>query len=398
MSDTRSLMILGAGIYQLPLIRAAKHMGLHTIVVSIPGPYPGFAEADEICYLDTRDEEGILKEARLHQVSGILTTGTDVAMRSIGRTCDELGLSGISYAAAQRLTDKARMKTAFKSAGVSSSDFYIVYNEAEALEAANKLGYPVMIKATDSSGSRGISRIDLAADVLRGFSYAQAASHANHFIVEKFARGTEIGLDAFVWDGQLKLCLPHTKHVYKTDKVTIPIGHSFPYPCSDTLNKKLRAEIEKLIRASGANNCALNADIFVDGNEQISVIEAGGRCGATTIPELITHSTGVSYYQEMIRAALGEEPHMDVFAMVPWTGMLICAPKNARVTAIDDAAIAALQSDELDISLDIKPGDTISVMRDGTDRIGQIIAKTDSVPLMHQHIDQILRYIQLSEL
>ena len=33
----RKIMILGAGIYQVPLIRKAKEMGLETLVVSIPG-------------------------------------------------------------------------------------------------------------------------------------------------------------------------------------------------------------------------------------------------------------------------------------------------------------------------------------------------------------------------
>ena len=48
-------MILGAGIYQVPLIRTARRMGLYTIVVSIPGDYPGFALADKIYELNTRD-------------------------------------------------------------------------------------------------------------------------------------------------------------------------------------------------------------------------------------------------------------------------------------------------------------------------------------------------------
>ena len=37
----QKLMILGAGIYQVPLIKKAQAMGLETIVVSYPGPYPG---------------------------------------------------------------------------------------------------------------------------------------------------------------------------------------------------------------------------------------------------------------------------------------------------------------------------------------------------------------------
>ena len=43
----KKIMILGAGIYQVPLILKAKEMGLYTLVVSYPGPYPGFALADE---------------------------------------------------------------------------------------------------------------------------------------------------------------------------------------------------------------------------------------------------------------------------------------------------------------------------------------------------------------
>lgn len=39
----KKLLILGAGIYQVPLIETAKRMGLETIVASIPGNYPGFA-------------------------------------------------------------------------------------------------------------------------------------------------------------------------------------------------------------------------------------------------------------------------------------------------------------------------------------------------------------------
>ena len=56
-------MILGTGIYQVPLIRTARRMGLYTIVVSIPGDYPGFALADKIYELNTRDKEAILAAA-----------------------------------------------------------------------------------------------------------------------------------------------------------------------------------------------------------------------------------------------------------------------------------------------------------------------------------------------
>ena len=73
-------MILGAGVYQLPLIKQAKEMGLTTIVASIPGDYPGFDCADKSYYIDTTDKESLLKVAKKEEIDGIVTTGSDVAV------------------------------------------------------------------------------------------------------------------------------------------------------------------------------------------------------------------------------------------------------------------------------------------------------------------------------
>ena len=139
-------MILGAGIYQVPLIRTARRMGLYTIVVSIPGDYPGFALADKIYELNTRDKEAILAAAEKEQIDGICTSGTDVAVSTIGYVCEKMHLSGIPYEAAEILTDKAKMKDAFRQGGVSAADGMRVRSAEEAQKAAEQLGYPVVVK------------------------------------------------------------------------------------------------------------------------------------------------------------------------------------------------------------------------------------------------------------
>ena len=105
----KKIMILGAGIYQVPLIRAAKEMGFFVIVVSIKGDYPGFALADKIYYINTTDREAVLKAAVSEKIDGICTTGTDVAVSSIGYVCEHMELSGISEKAADLVTDKAKI-------------------------------------------------------------------------------------------------------------------------------------------------------------------------------------------------------------------------------------------------------------------------------------------------
>ena len=106
----KKLMIMGAVIYQVPLIRKAREMGIYTIAVSIPGNYPGFAVADEVCHINTVDYEAVLKVAREKQIDGIVTAGTDVAVITIGKVCDELGLKGLSFEAARIASDKMLMK------------------------------------------------------------------------------------------------------------------------------------------------------------------------------------------------------------------------------------------------------------------------------------------------
>ena len=76
----KKLMIMGAGIYQVPLIKKAKEMGIYTIAVSIPGNYPGFALADKVIYENTVDYEKILEVAKAEKIDGIVTAGTDVAV------------------------------------------------------------------------------------------------------------------------------------------------------------------------------------------------------------------------------------------------------------------------------------------------------------------------------
>src|SRR5690606_2115830 len=100
------IMVLGAGISQVPLIRTAKQMGLKVIAASAKGNYPGFALADHIYYIDTTNIEGIYRAAADEGIDGICTTGTDVAVKALAYTADRLSLPGVSYKAALASSNK----------------------------------------------------------------------------------------------------------------------------------------------------------------------------------------------------------------------------------------------------------------------------------------------------
>ncbi|MBR2706536.1 MAG: ATP-grasp domain-containing protein [Mogibacterium sp.] len=383
------IMILGASVYQVPLIRTAKKMGLYTIVASIPGNYPGFSDADEICHINTTDKEAILEVCEREKISGICTSGTDVAVATIGYVNEHMGLAGISEQAAENACDKSAMKEAFKRGGVAASEFLKVCSYDEACDAADKIGYPVVVKCVDSSGSRGINVVNDRSGLKEAYEEAVRYSRKDYVLIEEKLSGTEIGVDGMIQGGEILLIAPHRKYTYTLNGATMPAGHSFPYYCTDDVRREIEKQITLAVRALGLDNCAFNSDVFVDG-DNVYIIEMGGRAGATGIPELISIHYGFDFYEKMIENALGRKVDLGrCSSRTKCMSRLLMSPVDGRITAIDEDRLDELRSRGNEIRTDYGPGSEVEHMYNGTTRIGDVITKTDDGP----ETDALLREI-----
>ena len=372
----KRIMILGAGLYQVPLIETAKRMGLETIVVSVPGPYRGFEIADRCYAIDTRDREKILQAAKEEEIGGICTTGTDVAVSSIGYVCEKLGLKGISPKAAETLCDKALMKEAFLRGGVSCARGERAYSKEQAEEIAGRLGYPVVVKRVDSSGSRGITVVSDRDGINGAYLHAREKTLHDYVVVEKLLKGREIGVDGFIRGGRVIFCAPHDKFLYHGKNTTVPMGHAFPLSCGAALREEIRRQMQLAADAVGADNCCFNADVFVDG-DKAWIIEMGGRCGATCIPELIRAHWDFDFYEAMITEAMGGQASFpEGEGSVPCMAKLLCSPVSGTLTAVDAAALEAVRNSGAEVAVDPEIGGHVYAMSDGTDRIGSVLMKT----------------------
>lgn len=382
----KKIMILGAGIYQVPLILKAKEMGFSTLVVSYQGNYPGFALADECLYLDTRDVENIRKAAVEKQIDGICTTGTDVAIRTLGCVTEELNLPGLSAESARIVTDKFLMRQAFQKGKVPGISFCQAFSSGEALKAFETLGSPVMVKAVDSSGSRGITKASTPDEVLTAYELSRSVTKLPYVLVENFIPGHEIGVDGFISNGKIQLLLPHEKFVVRSGNTTLPGGHGFPYQASKELLDNIHKNVSLAIAAAGLDNCAFNADVMINGKEAY-VLELGGRCGATCIPELISIYCGFDYYSKILENAVGLQPDFTVRETTPCMAKLLFSPVDGRITGINQEILSSLRKKGYIFSLDYKVGDSIEKVKNGTDRIGQAILTTSE----ESEIDALLQ-------
>lgn len=394
-NDRKKIMILGAGVYQVPLIKAARNMGLYTIVASIPGEYPGFQWADKVFLIDTRDKLAILEVAKQEKISGICTAGTDVAVASIGFVCENMGLAGISEKAAVCVTDKAEMKAAFVRGKVSTAKYKKVSAVTEAVMAAEEIGYPVVVKCVDSSGSRGITIVDNASELEEAFETAKKRSHKPYVVVEEKLAGKEIGVDGMVRGGKVVFIAPHEKLLYYGEQITIPSGHGFPLHASEKQMEEIAKQMQLAVNAAGMDECPFNADVMLN-KDQVSVIEIGGRTGATCIPELISMYYEFDFYEKIIQNALGfsvEFPEKE--EKIPCMARLLMSPVDGTITQIDEEGLQKIRDRGTVVVLDFPEGHPVEKMQNGTTRIGHVIARAESERELGEIVSKINRCIYI---
>lgn len=373
MYSNKRIMILGAGIYQLPLIRTAKKMGIYTIVVSVPGNYPGFKVADEIVLENTTDKERILEIAREKKIDGIVVCGTDVCVPTQGFVCDNLHLKGPRLDSTLKAQDKSLMKKAFVKHGVRTASVkYVSISNESPVEECEELGYPVIFKSIDSSGSRGITKVNSAEEIEYAYSQVLNNTKSNNYIIEKYLTGVEFGAQAFVYEGEVRFILPHGDYVYQGD-TGVPVGHFAPYLLDSETENDVKEQLNLAIKALELDNCAINAD-FIMCNGKTYVLEIGARAGATCLAEMTSIYYGFNYYEKIIEVALGGKADFSVCCEKPQANVEVLLISE-REGVLTDIRLPLVPEDVIqEISFDYKVGDRIPKFEKGPDRIGNVIA------------------------
>lgn len=391
----KKIMILGAGIYQVPLIKTAKRLGIYSIVVSIRGNYPGFALADKVYYEDTTDYETILDIAKKEKIDGIVTAGTDVAVITIGKVCDELGLCGLTFDAAQIAANKLLMKTKYEEFGVRTAKFRkIPLDAADVSDRLSALSFPLIFKSVDSSGSRGIVRVDSEDEFAGAIQSVRENTRSDYYIVEEFIEGEEFGAQAFVYRGEVRFILPHGDYVFKGD-TGVPIGHFAPYDLKESVVKDALDQLTGAIRAMGLDNCAINAD-FILKDDKTYVLEIGGRSGATCLAELVSIYYDFDYYEKILRCSLGEDVAFECDkAAVPNASMLLRSEKISG-TIKSQKDNNPENPDIYEVQFDYKPGDHVEKFRVGPHRIGHVITKGDTIDQAVDTLNKALENIEIT--
>lgn len=365
---------------QIPVIEAARRMGLLTVVTDYNPRSPGLALADIALEVSTRNVDfTVLSARRIAQgvpIHGVLTVGTD-ASRTVSAVAAALELPGIRYDVAERATDKIKMRRAFREHGVPSPDFEYVWTREEAKKALERLGYPCVIKPADNMGARGVKMITPGVDLDLAFTEARRASVSGMLLIEEFMEGPELSIDALVWDGQIEITGIGDR-IIAGAPYFIELGHTMPSALPKKVLDRAVRVMKQGIRALGIDIGAAKADIKLtpEGPKigELAARLSGGYMSGFTYPL----ATGVDLMSAAIRISMGEHPGDLTPKWNRVSAERAIIPAEGRITSIQGLDKARSLPGVENIFTMYKTGDIYREPTSNLGKFGNLIAVADT--------------------
>lgn len=316
-SDRQTIMVLGSGPIRIGqgiefdyasvhCVWALKKAGYDVVIVNNNPETVStdFDTADRLYFepLTAEDVMGIIKTEKPFGV--VVAFGGQTAIK-LTKFLNDSGIRilGTSADAIDMAEDRERFDELLEKYNIKRPKGVTVMTTEEALEAAEKIGYPVLLRPSYVLGGQNMIIAFNEADVKEYMAIILAQNIENPILIDKYLSGTEIEVDA-ICDGEDILIPGIMEHI---ERAGVHSGDSIAvYPAWNISDKmtKIIVESSKNLAISLNTKGLVNIQYLIY-NDDLYVIEVNPR-SSRTIP-YISKVTGVPMVDLATRAMLGEK-------------------------------------------------------------------------------------------
>ena len=150
----KKILVIGAGIGQINIVKLARAKGFHVTVVSIKGDYPCISLADEFFECDIYDRDSIAKYAIENQIDAVISDQNDLMMPTVAYVAEKLSLPGNTFEQQLSYTDKNKFRCICDNLNVPVPEHIAVNSSSLPIEL--KAPMPWIVKPADSQSNIGI--------------------------------------------------------------------------------------------------------------------------------------------------------------------------------------------------------------------------------------------------
>lgn len=382
MGKQKRLMLLGGIRYLLPVIKAAHEQGYYVITADYLPDNIAHKYSDEYVNVSIIDKEAVLKVAREKEIDGIMSFGVDPGVIAASYVQNQMGLPSFGpFESVVILQNKDKFRAFLRDNGFNVPWAYGFDSVEDALLNRTKFTFPLIVKPTDSAGSKGCTRVDDESTLKSALEYAMKYSIGGKIIVEEFIekRGCSSDTDSYAEDGVLKF-VSFSAQRFDDNAINpyTPAAYSWPSTFSEDEEAYLTSEIQRLITLLGMKTAVFNIETRVGKNGKPYIMELTPRGGGNRLCEMLRYATGVDLITAITRAMVGDEP--EEIKQKPydgyWAEVILHAERSGvfQELKIDPS----LRSHVIEEDLWVNPGNSVRGFEGANDALGTLVLKFDS--------------------
>lgn len=307
----QKLLVIGAGIGQIPIIEKAKKRNLHVSVVTLPGRLPGIDLVDDVFYCDIYNREEIVKWAKSHKITAVISDQNDLMNPTVAYVSEKLGIPGNKYEQVMSYCNKNIFRKNCDIIGIPTPKHIAIDNKDFDISLFD-CPLPWIIKPADSQSSVGVQKIEKKTDFKPALIEALKYSKTNSAILEEFFSGHEIVCEGFIDNGKYYLLSFADRKYFKLNGLMIPSQTLFPSLVKkDILDNVVEYE-KKMAMYIKPSFAIVHSEYLVnEETNEIRVVESALRGGGVYISShLIPYATGIDINEILVDKALGL--HVDI--------------------------------------------------------------------------------------
>lgn len=305
MSDQK-LLVIGAGIGQIPIIEKAKKRGVHIAVVTLPGKQPGIELADEVFYCDIYDRDAIVEWAKEHGITAVTSDQNDLMNPTVAYVAEKLGLPGNKFAQVMAYCNKNTYRENCDKIG-NPTPMHIAVDNVDYDFSTFDCPLPWIVKPADSQSSVGVQKIEKMEELKPALKAALSHSKTHSAIVEEFFTGHEIVCEGFINDGQFYLLAFADRKYFALKDLLIPSQTVFPSLVKKNLLDRVFECEQRMASYINPSFAIVHSEYLVnEETDKICVVESALRGGGVYISShLMPLATGIDINDVLLGKVLG---------------------------------------------------------------------------------------------
>ncbi len=376
----------------------ARRLGLEPVLFTRdPGRYPYVAlDGIEHRIVDTTEP------ATVHRAAGELpgriagvTSSSEYSIGTASEVARQLGLPHPDPAAVRACRDKHTQRVRLRDGGLPCPAFAVAHTVPEAVAAAARIGFPVVVKPIAGSGSIGVRRCGSPAEVAAAAGFVLetdpvelALPPQGAAVVEEYLDGAEYSVETL--DEHV---VGVTRKHLGPEPYFVETGHDFPAPLDPAARTAIGAAAVGALRALGLGWGAAHVELRLSAAGP-RIVEVNPRLAGGMIPRMVQESTGIDMIFFQVARAAGR-------ARVPVPShhraaaiRFLVAEEAGRIVEISGMPEARRVPGVVEVGLTREVGQDLVVRHSFQDRLGYVIASGSDGGAAAHAADAGLRILQ----